>query len=123
MSRELSREIHGGALRRHLWRHDRLCPVKTEINTCEPRPNQPMSTTVEINDVTYDVGVPLDLKTAPTPTPLERTATSLQNLRSGLVQSESSKKLKAALTIKRTRGRKRRALVFLNAAGSSIWSS
>ena len=54
-----------------------------------------MSTTVEINDV------PLDLKTAPTPTPLERTATSLQNLRSGLVQSESSKKLKAALTIKR----------------------
>ena len=84
-----------GALRRHLWRHDRLCPVKTEINTCEPRPNQPMSTTVEINDV------PLDLKTAPTPTPLERTATSLQNLRSGLVQSESSKKLKAALTIKR----------------------
>ena len=69
--------------------------MKTEINTCEPRPNQPMSTTVEINDV------PLDLKTAPTPTPLERTATSLQNLRSGLVQSESSKKLKAALTIKR----------------------
>ena len=54
-----------------------------------------MSTTVEINDV------PLDLKTAPTPTPLECTATSLQNLRSGLVQSESSKKLKAALTIKR----------------------
>ena len=54
-----------------------------------------MSTTVEINDV------PLDLKTAPTPTPLERTAKSLQNLRSGLVQSESSKKLKAALTIKR----------------------
>ena len=82
---------------RHLWRHGRLCPVKTEINTCEPRPNQPMSTTVEINDV------PLDLKTAPTPTPLERTAKSksLQNLRSGLVQSESSKKLKAALTIKR----------------------
>ena len=54
-----------------------------------------MSTTVEINDV------PLDLKTAPTPTPLERAATSLENLRSGLVQSESSKKLKAALTIKR----------------------
>ena len=75
--------------------------MKTEINSCELRPNQPMSTTVEINDVTYDVGVPLDLKTAPTPTPLERTATSLQNLRSGLVQSESSKKLKAALTIKR----------------------
>ena len=86
---------------RHLWRHGRLCPVKTEINTCEPRPNQPMSTTVKINDVTYDVGVPLDLKTAPTPTPLERTAKSLQNVRSGLVQSESSKKLKAALTIKR----------------------
>ena len=69
--------------------------MKAEINTCEPRPNQPMSTTVEINDV------PLDLKTAPTPTPLERAATSLENLRSGLVQSESSKKLKAALTIKR----------------------
>ena len=69
--------------------------MKTEINTCEPRPNQPMSTTVEINDV------PLDLKTAPTPTPLERAATSLENLRSGLVQSESSKKLKAALTIRR----------------------
>ena len=94
-----------GALRRHLWRHDRLSPVKTEIDTCEPRPNQPMSTTVEINDV------PLDLKTAPTPTPLERTATSLQNLRSGLVQSESSKKLKAALTIKRKKK-----------AGSSFYS-
>jgi len=64
-----------------------------------------MSTTVEINDV------PLDLKTAPTPTPLERTAKSLQNLRSGLVQSESSKKLKAALTIKRKKK-----------AGSSFYS-
>ena len=79
--------------------------MKTEINSCELRPNQPMSTTVEINDV------PLDLKTAPTPTPLERTATSLQNLRSGLVQSESSKKLKAALTIKRKKK-----------AGSSFYS-
>ena len=64
-----------------------------------------MSTTVEINDV------PLDLKTAPMPTPLERTAKSLQNLRSGLVQSESSKKLKAALTIKRKKK-----------AGSSFYS-